>query len=111
MTLLDSRPKGLQCVLEERGFNVKKLHAKCSPACPIKSQNCCMAWLLSKKDDFKNQASMLKTVITEPGHECIFLPKFQCELNPIEMVSFLFHFWCKTESYLTVLGVVQIQVS
>ena len=33
-----------------------------------------------------NQASMLETLIKKAGHECIFLPKFHCELNPIEMV-------------------------
>jgi hypothetical protein len=49
-----------------------------------------MAHLLSKQDDFANQVSMLKIVIKEAGHECIFLPKFHCELNPIEMVSFQF---------------------
>jgi hypothetical protein len=32
--------------------------------------------------------SMLETVIREAGHLCIFLPKFHCELNPIEMVGF-----------------------
>ena len=32
-------------------------------------------------------ASMLETLIKGAGHECIFLPKFHCELNPIEMVS------------------------
>ncbi|EDR04366.1 uncharacterized protein LACBIDRAFT_330618 [Laccaria bicolor S238N-H82] len=31
MTLPDGKPKGLQRVLEERGFNVQKLRAKCSP--------------------------------------------------------------------------------
>ena len=31
--------------------------------------------------------SMLKTLIKGAGHECIFLPKFHSELNPIEMVS------------------------
>ncbi|KIJ99515.1 hypothetical protein K443DRAFT_8330 [Laccaria amethystina LaAM-08-1] len=40
---------------------------------------------LSKQEDFTNQISVLKTVIREAGHECIFLPKFHCELNPIEM--------------------------
>jgi hypothetical protein len=30
---------------------------------------------------------MLKTLISGAGHECIFLPKFHCELNPIKMVS------------------------
>jgi hypothetical protein len=42
--------------------------------------------LLSKQADFVNQESMLETLIKNSGHECIFLPKFYCELNPIEMV-------------------------
>ena len=53
------------------------------------NDKCCMAWLLSKQDDFVNQVSMLETFINEAGHECIFLPKFHCELNPIEMVSLI----------------------
>lgn len=46
-----------------------------------------MARLLGKQDNFVSQPSMLETLITEAGHYCIFLPKFHCELNPIEMVS------------------------
>lgn len=88
MTLPNGEAKGLQRVLEERGFDVKYLHAKCSPVCPMESQNCCMARLLSQQDDFKNQPSMIETLIKTAGHECIFLPKFHCELNPIEMVWF-----------------------
>jgi hypothetical protein len=65
---------------------VAKLRAKCSPICPIENTNCCMARLLSQQDDFKNQPSMLETFIHSRGHECMFLPKFHCELNPIEMV-------------------------
>jgi hypothetical protein len=87
MTLEDGTPKGLRRVLEERGFDVTGLKAKCSPVCPFKSQKCCMARLLSQQDDFVNQLSMLEKMITEAGHLCIFLPKFHCELNPIEMVS------------------------
>ena len=30
---------------------------------------------------------MLETLIKAAGHECTFLLKFHCELNPIEMVS------------------------
>lgn len=87
MTLANGEPKGLQLALKECGFDVKQLRAKCKPVCPFESQNCCMARLLSQQDDFKNQPSMLQTLITSAGHECIFLPKFHCELNPIEMVS------------------------
>ena len=47
-----SAQKGLQQTLEERGFNVLGMHAKCSPVCPWENNNCCMAWLLSKQDDF-----------------------------------------------------------
>jgi hypothetical protein len=79
--------KGLQQVLEERGFDVHGMRAKCKPTCPWENERCCMARLLSKQEDFANQPSMLETLIKSRGHECIFLPKFHCELNPIEMVS------------------------
>lgn len=46
-----------------------------------------MARLPSQQDDFVNQSSMLESVIKKAGHECLFLPKFHCELNPIEMVG------------------------
>ena len=87
MTIASGQLKGLQAVLEEHGFNVMHLRAKCAPVCPFESQNCCMAWLLSQQEDFMNQESMLETFIKGAGHECLFLPKFHCELNPIEMVS------------------------
>ncbi|KAJ7117094.1 hypothetical protein C8R44DRAFT_879603 [Mycena epipterygia] len=44
-----------------------------------------MARWLSHQDDFKNQVSMLEELVKRRGHEIIFLPKFHCELNPIEM--------------------------
>ena len=50
-----------------------------------------MAHLLSQQDDFKNQPSILKTFIHSREHEHIFLPKFHCELNPIEMVFTIIH--------------------
>lgn len=78
---------GLKQVLDECGFNTTKLKAKCAPVCPFESQNCCMAQLLSQQEDFTDQLSMLETLIKDAGHECIFLPMFHCELNPIEMVS------------------------
>jgi hypothetical protein len=91
MTTESGQPKGMKSVLEERGFDVSKLRAKCSPVCPIENQNCCMARLLSQQEDFAHQVSMLETLITEAGHLCIFLPKFHCELNPIEMVCHFYH--------------------
>lgn len=87
MTTDKGEAKGLQQVLEERGFNVRGMRAKCKPVCPWENDNCCMARLLSKQDDFAKQESLLEILIREAGHECIFLPKFHCELNPIEMVS------------------------
>ncbi|KAF8260779.1 hypothetical protein EI94DRAFT_1811267 [Lactarius quietus] len=68
MELENGEPKGLQQTLEERGFNVAGMRAKCSP-----------------QEDFRNQVSLLEQTITDRGHLCMFLPKFHCELNPIEM--------------------------
>ncbi|KAI0076804.1 hypothetical protein K474DRAFT_1662518 [Panus rudis PR-1116 ss-1] len=82
--------KGLKQTLEERGFDVSGLKAKCSPVCPFENENCCMARLLSRQDDFRFQESLLEKVIKSRGHLCIFLPKFHCELNPIEIVSLPF---------------------
>jgi hypothetical protein len=86
MTTPGGVPKGLETVLTERGFNIQGMRAKCSPVCPINNKGCCMARLLSQQDDFANQISMVEELIRNAGHECIFLPKFHCELNPIEMV-------------------------
>ncbi|KAJ8590225.1 hypothetical protein M405DRAFT_861511 [Rhizopogon salebrosus TDB-379] len=91
MTNEDGSPKGLHSVLTERGFDIKQLKAKCSPVCPFENKNCCMARLLSQQDDFADQESILETLIKKTGHLCIFLPKFHCELNPIEM----YWGWCK----------------
>jgi hypothetical protein len=99
MTTDDGQQKGLQQTLEERGFNVKNMRAKCSPVCPWENSSCCMARLLSKQDDFTNQISRLETLIKDAGHECIFLPKFHCELNPIEMVCLFVYprnYWTMT---------------
>ena len=87
MTTATRKQKGLQAILEECGFDISWLKAKCKPVCPFESKGCCMARLLSQQDDFVHQESMLETCIKAAGCECIFLPKFHCELNPIEMVS------------------------
>lgn len=93
MTTVSGEAKGLKAVLEECGFDIKGLKAKCSLVCPFESQKCCLAWLLSQQDVFVNQESMLKTLIKEVGHKCLFLPKFLCKLNPIEMMSFCMLFY------------------
>ena len=94
MTTSSGEPKGLQSVLQERGFDLRGLHAKCTPVCPFESRGCCMARLLSQQDDFCNQMSMLEQLIRDAGHECLFLPKFHCELNPIEMVWMFLLIFC-----------------
>ena len=87
MTTDASQAKGLKQVLEEHRFNVTGKIAKCSPVCPIENDNCSMACLLSKQDDFHLQESLLEQKIKAKGHICISLPRFHCELNPIEMVG------------------------
>lgn len=113
MKLDNGEPKGLQQTLEERGFDVTGMRAKCSPVCPIENEGCCMARLLSQQEDFRYQISLLEKTITDRGHLCVFLPKFHCELNPIEMVSC---FSTDMQQVLilgchTVLGVVQSKIS
>jgi hypothetical protein len=85
MTMETGEAKGLQQTLKEHGFDIHGMHVKCSPVCPFKNNGCYMAHILSKQDNFCLQILLLKQKITSRGHLCIFLPKFHCELNPIEM--------------------------
>ncbi len=80
--------KGLESVLTEHGFNTKGIKAKCKPVCPFENTDCCLACILSWQSDFVNQKSMIETLVEKAGHLCMFLPKFHCGLNPIEMVCF-----------------------
>ena len=47
--------------------------------------DCCYARILHNQRDFKEQKSALETIVLSKGHSAIFLPKFRCECNPIEM--------------------------
>jgi len=89
MTTETGKAKGLQQTLEECGFDVHGMCVKCSPVCPFENNDCCMARLISKQDDFYLQESLLEQKIKSRGHLCVFLPKFHCELNPIEMACIL----------------------
>ncbi|PVH71083.1 hypothetical protein DL98DRAFT_435861, partial [Cadophora sp. DSE1049] len=46
---------------------------------------CYLARILANHKDFFEQKSALKEKLLARGHKCLFLPKFHCELNPIEM--------------------------
>ena len=43
--------------------------------------------------DFKNQSTILEEEVKGRGHQCVYLPKFHCELNPIERC------WCHAKRY------------
>jgi len=45
---------------------------------------CCMRKALESQQDFKSEKPLLQIVLEDAGHKCYFLPKFHCELNPIE---------------------------
>lgn len=51
-----------------------------------RSKTCCMRRVLSLQPDFVAEKPLLQVIIEKAGHKCLFLPKFHCELNPIEMV-------------------------
>ncbi|KIJ35649.1 hypothetical protein M422DRAFT_262048 [Sphaerobolus stellatus SS14] len=49
------------------------------------SNTCCMRKALECQQNFRHEQPLLQQVIEQAGHKCYFLPKFHCELNPIEM--------------------------
>ena len=74
MVLSDGRPKGMKIVLQERGIDITNMKAAD------------MRLVLGSHADFKNEKTALEYFMHEKGQRTIFLPKFHCELNPIERV-------------------------
>ncbi|OAX32505.1 hypothetical protein K503DRAFT_852125 [Rhizopogon vinicolor AM-OR11-026] len=79
--------KGMAQILHECGFDEASLKSECpSFKCPPdKMPHCCCRHFLYNQPDFINVKSHLETVCEERGFRVIFLPKFHCELNFIEM--------------------------
>ena len=88
----DGTPKGARSILTERGYDLSGMVYRCRPGCDKSpkgddpSTACCMLRLLGLQQDYKDEKSKVEILIEKAGHLCIFLPKFHCELNPIEMV-------------------------
>jgi len=109
---LVGKPKGMRRVLQERGLWRDDLRKQCGrqkkaklrpqsfsdrlfeetmeeheartvDRCEV-GKGCCALRILEAQHDFRNEKSLLETVIVEAGHEAIFYPKFHCELNYIE---------------------------
>lgn len=74
--LVDSNgvPKGMKKVLEERGINTTTLKAND------------MREILANHSDFASEKTMVEHLLESEGLKGTFLPKFHCELNPIERV-------------------------
>jgi len=47
---------------------------------------CCMHRVLMLQEDFQSEKPLIQSIIEDAGHICLFLPRFHCELNPIEML-------------------------
>ena len=81
MQLPDGRPKGMKLILEERGVCTDGMVAE-----KLREK-------LQTFEDFKTQKSLLEEMVEARGHICMFIPKFHCELNPIERV------WCHAKKH------------
>ena len=81
LTLSDGHPKGAALVLEKRGYDTGGMKVDE------------MRTILAGHDDFKNEKCRVDTFLSNCGHTCVFIPKFHCELNPIERV------WSQSKRY------------
>lgn len=76
-------------ILTERGHDVKGLNAECRNfKCNLTADGllrCCCCWILYEEPDLKNAKSILEEECKVRGFKVLFLPKFHCKLNPVEM--------------------------
>ena len=74
--LVDSAgvPKGMKRILEERGINTQTL----------KGDD--MRVILANHEDFRDEKTVVENFFLSKCHKVHFIPKFHCEMNPIERV-------------------------
>ena len=89
---LAGKPKGIKQILQERGLWKKTYRLDC-PKCPPDKGDCCGRKVLAAERDFHEQKGQLREELEARGQVVIFLPKFHCELNPIEP------YWCQAKWY------------
>ena len=79
---LEKIPRGMRQVLEERGVNTRGMKADE------------MRTVLGSHPDFKYEKSSIERfLVEEKKHIMYMLPKYHCELNPIERV------WAQIKRY------------
>ena len=45
-----------------------------------------MRIIFSNRDDFKREQTVVEKYLSDHGHMVLFIPKFHCEMNPIERI-------------------------
>ena len=80
----DGVQKGIKTILMERGLWKAGMLLDCKGECL--GNDCCARKLLAAQPDFAGEKNWLQTVVEARGHVQVFLPKFHCELNFIEMI-------------------------
>ena len=90
MQTADGKQKGIKSILTERNLWVNGLKLDCKPCKennpPVDNLQCCARRILSECPDFKVDKCWLEETVESLGCSLIFLPKFHCELNFIEML-------------------------
>ncbi|QRW10291.1 DDE superfamily endonuclease [Ceratobasidium sp. AG-Ba] len=83
--------KGMATILEERNVpNARKLKLVCAATddnkqgCLPGSTNCCARRTMMNQPDILAQKSIIQTLAEAEGFSVLYLPKYHCELNPIE---------------------------
>ncbi|KAF8594080.1 hypothetical protein BDV93DRAFT_535125 [Ceratobasidium sp. AG-I] len=77
--------KGMKNILIERGLpHLAEKNAQCNPRCDPEATDCCCRRALSCEPDFETRDTIIEELAHSLGSEVIVLPKYHCELNPIE---------------------------
>ena len=105
---LIGEPKGMRQLLMERGLMTDQMIARCGAVQKRHSGSCCMLGCLLNCSDFSTQDKLSRSVLfkdaVERGHHFLLLPKYHCELAPIERVWAVSKRYCRLNSTYTVVG-------